>query len=511
MPFRRPYRDGRVGRRRLIGLVEASSLALAAALIAGSPPAFAQSRDVPPPLPVDSSHLPELRQPQAATPPAWQATPELAPLSAEDRIVFNAGLDALVLGDIEQARGLFLVLARDGETPASRSAAALIVDRLEALEKRSSSGLVPAPRAGLLGIPRLRATVAAPAPAAPRNMRGPVTATSTIFGLAAWGWLLPTAIGLTPDDHTRGFLGVYMLTAAASFFVPYYVTRERPTDAADLNAFFYGGSRGAELGLLLSGLAAGQAGGDFDGHTKVFSASLLAGSIGGALGGVALTRRLGLSAGDVRTIGVLGDYGLFFGFGLGHMLGFDELQEDGRPALDARTRSMAGAGLAGSGLGLLGGRLLSLRRDNTWGDGEVMRAAGAIGVLASASLGLAFDVDDSRGLVGLMLAGGGLGLWSGDRFVRGRDFTFTEAVIVDFSVIVGGLGGAGITYLLHQSDEPAPYLIAGFIGALASGALVAVTFTSEERATQNRRNLSWQLMPQLARGRPTGLNVVGAF
>jgi hypothetical protein len=450
----------------------------------------------------------------APAPPAPDAE-----LSARDRIAFNAGLDALVTGDLVLARTLFTSLATAGESPAGRVAAALIVERLDGLEQRRASGLLPPLRA-----PAAVQTTAVPAPAAAANVRAPVVGTTTLLGLALWGWTLPTALGLQSGEQGRAFLGLYMVTAAASFLVPYHITSDHPPNASEMNAIFYAGTRGALGGLLLSNLFFGRAGGEVDDHERAFAASLLLGSVGGAVAGALLPGQLDLSPGDVRTIAALGDYGTFAGFALGHIFGLDEIGRDDDPgALDTRTRTTAAAALAGSLLGLAGGHLLSLQRTNTWGDGEVMRGSGALGVLAGATIAVALEQEDNDDvLLGLMVAGGGLGLAGGDLLVRDTSYSPGEGLVVDLALATGALGGAGLTYLASDSLPSKAYFIAATLGMAGCGGAVAHALgrSGDKKAAGPARGRGSRdgsapprvaLLPQFGPRGPEGVTLVGGF
>src|SRR6185436_8401555 len=116
------------------------------------------------------------------------------------------------------------------------------------------------------------------------------------------------------------------------------------------------------------------------------------GSLGGLVGGYQLAGATEMSAGEARTMAAVGDLGLAMGFGTGFLLKFDGQPRNcdqlidnvmcfaPDPQADAHARKMALMGLLGSGLGLTGGYFLARHRDNSWGDGEVLRAGTLLGV-----------------------------------------------------------------------------------------------------------------------------------
>jgi hypothetical protein len=449
--------------------------------------------------------------------PSGDATTAAAPmdpnLSARDRITFNAGLDALVAGDLVQARRLFTTLATEGDSATVRSAAVMIVDRIGGLERRRDAGLVPRLQAPLV---TREAPAPAPAAKASSNARAPVVATTTFLGLTLWGWTLPGLLGVDSGDQTRAFLGLYMTTAATSFAVPYLITREHTPSDSQLNLIFYGGTRGAAWGAMLANLLFGDATGTGSDHPQAFSGGLLLGSLCGVVAGGLLTPRLDLSPGEARTIAAAGDSGLFIGMALAHILSpADDASDTGRTS-GKRARILSTGGLLGSALGLGAGHWLARNRDNTWGDAEVMRGATALGVLAGATAVIGFDYqDNSKLLLGFMAAGGALGMVGGDAFVRDTSFTPGEALLVDLALVTGGLGAAGLTYLIANADGPRPYFLTGTAGAAIAGGLIAQTLGgggSGDRRAQGRGGaVSLTLLPQFGASGPSGLSVLGAF
>jgi hypothetical protein len=207
---------------------------------------------------------------------------------------------------------------------------------------------------------------------------------------------------------------------------------------------------------------------------------MLFGSIAGMVGGYHLASAAQLTPGEARTMAADGDLGLAFGFGAGFLLRFGggprvcPPEFSGsfcfpNPDADSRSRKMAASGLIGSSLGLVGGYLLARHRDNTWGDGEVLRAGTLLGVWSG--IGLAEVAKTSldptnRPFTGALMAGGTLGLFVGDHLVRSTDFTPGQAILIDLSMVSGGLVGAGTTYLITKDGPNSPYFLGSSLGAM---------------------------------------------
>jgi len=307
-----------------------------------------------------------------------------------------------------------------------------------------------------------------------RSGRVPLLLTTTTLGVGLYGWALPTALGLDFADGPKATIGLYMLTVSSSFVVPYLATRTGPVTAGQANLAFYGGTRGAWHGLLLTATVIGDLNPEVRGRT--WATSMLVGSTAELLAGYYFAGRRALSAGEARTIAVGGDYGMLLGFGAGFVGGLD----DG--AGDAPARRMAAVGVVGAGLGLTGGYLLGRARDNTWGDGEVMRMSMLVGAWNGLVVSVLADMENSTRVAPIApMIGGTAGLLLGDLLVRHTDYSAGRSLLVDLGALSGALAGAGIAYLVSgeerafgedgRSDNPIWF--ASAVGALTGFGLSA--------------------------------------
>jgi hypothetical protein len=487
-------------------------LSVAALVAALAGPALAQPglRAPPPPTGVDAAPPPPAPDAAPAPSPAEAPPPPPPPAGADpgrDQLFMDAALESLLLGDLYRAEGLFRRLAEEGSTPEARITASMLADRVRALAARRAQ-LMPRGLAGRRTPVR---------PRKPEAARPFFVLTTTVAGLGLWGWTVPLALGVDPDQSPRLMLGLYMSTAAAAFVVPYALTSKRDVSWGQTNLAFYGATRGLEYGLLVSNLMFGVDGGRFgDDDPQAFAASLALGSVTGLVGGTLWAGGARMTPGQARTLAVGADYGLFSGFVFGHLLGWDELQDsNGGSRLDARARMMSAAGLGGTLLGIGSGRALALARDNTWGDGEVMRGAGLLGALAGVTNAALFDyLDSSRATLGTMAIGSGLGLWMGDALVRNTDFPVGSAVLLDLALLAGGLGAAGLTYLVYSGGDEGTYFLAATLGAAGAGGFTYYALR-DERAPPARAGqpAGWALLPRFTPGRAGhgGLTLLGSF
>jgi hypothetical protein len=494
------------------GVTAPTALWLACILLGPASPARAQPgpRTPPPPTQIDPAidMGPAVPAPAdaAAPAPAPSAEPATPPTLAGDRLYIDAGLEAILTGDLRRAEALFARAAVEASSPQMRTTAALLAQRTRALASRRAQ--LPAPSLQAARPPARRSS----APSA----RPVLLLTTTVLGVAGWGWMLPMAVGVEGSDSARATVGLYMVTAAGSFAVPYLLTRNQEVTWAQSNLAYYGGTRGLEYGLLVSNVVFGRDGGNIDdfGNRKAFAGSMLLGSIGGVAAGSWWARHGRMSAGDARTVAAWGDYGLLGGFVAGHVLGLDELTGDvGQQRLDARARSMAASGMVGTILGLTVGRRLSLARSNTWGDGEVMRGGGLLGALAGVTTAAVLDYEDSsRATLASVAVGAGLGMVGGDALVRHTDFSMGESILIDLALVSGGLGAAGVTYLASGDADPAAYLVAATLGAgLAGGFAYHLLKGGGSGPGRAARPPAIALVPRIGPGGQRALTLQGSF
>jgi uncharacterized membrane protein YeaQ/YmgE (transglycosylase-associated protein family) len=466
-------------------------------------------------------------------PAQWNA-PSAAPIPPDDALedgnalrrkaLFDLGFNALIDGNLPLAERAFSEAAALPGDPAQSGVAGLFAERVQNLRvrRRVDAGVATTRRPP----PRVNSAVG-------RTERVAIMGATTSLGLGLYGWTLPGALGVDAQQSTRGFVGLYMVTAASSFIVPYLVLRDQPVTAGQANLSFYGGTRGIWHGVLVGSLIAGEIGPNR--RSQGWKASMLLGSVGEMMGGYQLSRALQLSAGEARTMAALGDFGLAFGFGTGFLANLNGEPRNcfqfsdpppgcfgPDPEVDSHSRKMAAAGLVGSGLGLAGGYFLARRRDNSWGDGEVLRASMALGTWTAAGIADLTDRNrdftdfNNRKYTAALMAGGTVGLVLGDRLVRKTNFSPGQSMLVDLSALSGGLLGAGVTYLAPGDDSRKPYVFASALGSLAGFALAYWGFhdAPESQASRGMSRLATSgvsVIPTAGAGGEHGVALAGAF
>ncbi len=477
-----------------------------------------------PPAPAQEA----VQDPPAPAPATAPAESAVDPGSVQREALFDIAFHALATGNLDLAEQAFGQAADLPGDVAKSAVAASFVERVRRLRATrpapphapAGSGRAPAVPPLLGAGPDDRASGNDTA-GRDRSGHVPLLLTTSVLGLAAYGWMLPTALGV-PQDKT--FLGLYMLAASASFAIPYLTTATTPVSSAQANLAFYGGTRGLWHGLLFSAIFAGNL--SFDQRPRGFAGSMLVGSLTEAYGGYLLANRVDMTPGQARTIAVGGDAGFVLGMSTGFLLGLDRNGDgfdDAQAMIDAKARRMAAATFLGAVGGLTAGYFYGRHSDHTWGDGEVLRATATLGALYGMTVADLLDWkpgdrDGQRGFFGLLMLGMAGGLVVGDRLVSTTDFSVGQSLIIDVATVAGGLGALGVTVLLGNSGgTEKPLLVATSLGGALGFGLSYWAFhgAAESKATARLTSAlgatRLAVLPLVGDKGQKGVSLAGAF
>lgn len=392
-----------------------------------------------------------------------------------------------VFGDLSDVREILLFRSTDGYIlEVTRRRGGVLIRERRPLSEAEVARL----RADVSGALAQRA----PSALVDRSGRYVLLATSTAAGLGFYGWAVPYALDI---EDEKGQVGLYMLVSAASFFGPWLWSADRPVTLGMANGAFWGASRGIVHGIGLHRIVAGEQPesftcpiGDFRCFERVEEereswargrvATALVASLGEGIGALAWAKAARATAGDAHLVGVASDFGAVAAVALGVLAGSDDLDAS----------AYWGFSLAGAAAGAGGGVALRSRRDYSWGDVEVFRAAGLLGAYTGIAAADIVSSNEERLLAGLALAGGTAGLILGDRLVRDRDIGAGQGLLVDLGTIAGGLLGLGVAVLVsdESSSSETIFLALSTLGAWSG---FAATYGSlDERARPDRRERS---------------------
>lgn len=304
---------------------------------------------------------------------------------------------------------------------------------------------------------------------------------STTVGLTYYGWALPT--GLNVEDG-KLYLGMYMLTAGTSFFLPYAITRKQTVSPSQADLFIYGQTRGILHGNLIN-LALMEDPDQTFGSFLGLSASITEGVVG-----YHWARKEKMSRGDALTIGLYGDFGM--GIFAASSYTFGLLDDDGIRRLSAST-------LLGAAAGLTLGNYMQNRYSYTVGDIYMQRSLGFLGAYVPVAIALIAETEDAKVVTGLAAAGSIGGLALGHHIAENNDYTASQGRLIALGQIAGGLLGLGTGYLISSdnSDSYKVLLTGSVIGSIGGFALMNKVFTNRKvKGKDKKQAFNFSLNPQ---------------
>ena len=300
------------------------------------------------------------------------------------------------------------------------------------------------------------------------------------LGLSCYGTGVPILLDI---DDASAFTGAYLLSSGGAFFLPYYLTRNRPVSYAQSVLGVYGASRGILHAYLLDRALFDRS--DYDSSTnrrRLFAIILPLGAAE-TVAGMHWAGRTDLSAGSANAIQWMGDAGMAAGALAGGIL-------------DLAGRNVSTLALAGGVLGIIGGNALAERRQYTYADTDIMGFTGLLGVLSGMTVMDWFSDDPGRTTVqAAILAGLAGGMVAGDRLVRHRDFSIHESVIIAGGSVAGGLMGTGIFLLAGAGDHALTAATAGALAGFGTTFLALAPDTRPSGRSQESGDLQLGISP----------------
>jgi hypothetical protein len=433
-------------------------------------------------------------------PPAGEAAPSAQPPAATDppeiENRYQQAMSDFAAGRFAEAAAGFEDVAARSVDPGRKATATEMARQSRA---RASGSPATAPVApGAPGVPG--APEDARLNTRSRDGRYVLLVGTTLVGLGLYGPTLPI---LVDSDSDKTNVGLYMLGAGTSFFLPYMLTRDEPVSWGMADAWLYGSTRGALHGFFVLGL--GKSDSDTVTDKQVFSALTL-GSLAEGTAFTLWARETDASAGLTNSMGRGSDFGIGYGLGLTSLV----LPDD-----SLTLRWASASGLIGAGVGYGAGWYYGQLRKPTWGDIEVLRTAGILGAYTSAVPLIYAEADNRRVIVATLLAGATAGLVAGDRLLDGRDFTAGQGIITELSTLAGGLAGAGLGYLLApettDGDTEAKIIATGAIlGATGGFLLTYLGLDTKVQVTEQAPAVTLHIGPDLTPDR-RGLVAAGTF
>jgi hypothetical protein len=340
--------------------------------------------------------------------------------------------------------------------------------------------------AGVDTVPGVQAPPASVAPKVVLNQKGrpAMLVMNTLTGLGYYGWTVPVSLGI---EDEKAFVGMYMLSAATAFYLPYKITENKDVSLGQASFTFYGQSRFGLHGFLLASSLSKRV--NYDDYVNYddpnymyneydyqrydrarekqdrayFSMSIL-GSVAGGIAGYNLAGKWDYSGGSTSIFQMGGDVGTISGLLLSDVFGFWD-----KPENNAMAATTLGMSIAGMGVG----KYLGDTKSFTLGDAIVYRSTILASCMVPVTVIRYFDPDDFTPYAIGGLAGIAAGGYLGWKSTLNRDFSASEGVFVALGELAGGLLGAGLGFLVAPDiDDLGVILTTSTLGALGGYALM---------------------------------------
>jgi hypothetical protein len=308
----------------------------------------------------------------------------------------------------------------------------------------------------------------------------------TLAGLSIYG---PAAIITTnaAGNGTTG-TGLYMLTAAASFLIPYAITNNTPVSDGAARLSLWGAYSGALHGLLLNyllGLETTTTYGDppyqysyTSSDEKTIWGLMALTSIVEAFAGYSIAQNNDFSEGksDLMVNSSIACSGALPG--LLYLAGGEN------------SKAFYASTLLGTFSGYVLGNYISNTQNYSRGDAMCFTNSWILGAMIPVSLLASAKIDEPKLYIASAILGAGLGMMVGNNLVTGKDFSTSQGVYMSLGSFGGSFVMGGITLLLISNSgsggEIIPVMIT--LGAVAGFALTYSAFADDPKIKE--KNLS---------------------
>jgi hypothetical protein len=254
--------------------------------------------------------------------------------------------------------------------------------------------------------------------------------------LGFWGWALPTTFEV--DDETL-FTGLYLLTAGASFALPYYLTMNSEIPKAVGTYSSYGGLAGIAHGMFLFDFING---GISNASSNSVIGTILFSSISEMIINYIIAKNQNFTSGKASTMISTSVFGTFLGLAITDFLNLYDTP-----------RLWSGVTLATTGLGYLAGDILTQKQSYSEGDATVLTASGLLGAALPISLIALTESSDSKTYSIAGSIGACVGLWLGNYITSDVDFESSHGDYIFLGTLGGALIGAGIGVMITSGDK----------------------------------------------------------
>jgi len=257
------------------------------------------------------------------------------------------------------------------------------------------------------------------------------------------GWYGPAVVAIADPDNSSVGTGLYLTSAAATYYIPFLLTKNSQITPAQAHMSIAYGFSGIFAGGALSALLGVD---DYRGYCGIMLGTSISGQISGFSWGKNFTKPQAQIISQYSDFGMV-DLPLFIGV----------------LANDPDEKLVSAAALAGMGCGTYLGHRIANGKDISEGEPVISETSGLTGMGTGIGLYVALAGKDSigdldlsgRAMCAVMLAGNAGGLYLGHKLSKGYNFTKGDGLIVEGATYGGALLGAGIGFFAAQSGTGA--------------------------------------------------------
>ncbi|NLO20209.1 MAG: hypothetical protein GX121_10135 [Ignavibacteria bacterium] len=295
---------------------------------------------------------------------------------------------------------------------------------------------------------------------------------TTCLSLGFYGWAIPTIF----DIDGKSAVATYLLTSAAGFLVPYFISERRDLSYSQAQLSNYGGATGILHGFLFYEL--------FNGDNKDERlATMLGVSVAELVAGFIAGKNLYKGYTDIMTS--TASFGTAYGFGLAATLGLY--------SSDKVKSYWAASALLGTAAGYYVGSIMANKYHYTPGDAFVVTTFGLVGGYVPVSLLVLANTNFNDNVALFPILGSLGGLFLGHYLNKEKDFSDGNGVLVELGTIASALFGAGLGYLF--SNDSGVILSAGAAGSVLGLAGLYSSLSDKSKSDYSLNNLKINFQP----------------
>jgi hypothetical protein len=276
-----------------------------------------------------------------------------------------------------------------------------------------------------------------------------------------------------------------LFTSVASFYIPYATTRLVSVTEGTSAMSLWGGTRGILHGIALGYLISGE-----DVTAQGLIGLGMAFSIGEAVAGYQIANRYKLSAGQAREINFIGDLGIYWSMGVGHLF---------RMFDDYPARTIPTMGLLGTSAGIWVGTKLTNQHHYSKGDVHLQYTIQSLSAVIPVAMLSLVDSENLDLYISAMLASSFMGIRLGHRMISDKDFTVGQGVLIELGTSAGYCLGLALAYLFTPEDieSAKPYITLGTVGGVGGFYFTYKAFCDDAVESHDKRSkFSFRLCPE---------------